>query len=745
MGASLPTADFEIFWNFDKVKKVITLESPQSATCSRPPVEKYRDRRVFRSDFFQKIFKVQKVITLEHPRSADPFGPSIGTRHRWANLFPLRTLKYFEILTKSKRWLRWKIRNRRVVLDLPVERPSWARLFPLRTLKYFEILTKSKRWLRWKMRNRQVVLDLPVERPSWARLFPLRTLKYFEIFTKSKRWLRWKIRNRRVLLDLPVERPSWARLFPMRTLKNVQSPRGHHGGKSLVRRWFSTQREQRDPRLRILLDPPVERDPHRRVILELPVERDPDCRVSSHYGLWNSLKFWQSPKGDYAGRSAIGESFSTWQSRDLHGRVSSHCGLWNILKFWQSPKGDYAGRFAFGELFSTCRSRNTAIGGSFGRTLFQKIFKVQKVITLGNPRPADPFGPSIGTRPRWANLFPLRTLKYFEILTKSKRWLRWKTRNRRVVLYLPVERPSWARLFPPRTLKYFEILTKSKRWLRWKIRNRRVILDRPVGKYRNRRVFRSEDTFSKKFSKSKKKKTKSYLHITTVRKLSSRPTFLSHRQDEVRVRPRPGFFFLFFRSCNFYAQNVHRCLLDALWKFRPDPSTRCGSKLKKPPPGTSFCHFSSFLASFGWGKDFLAILWQFPTERNRDLFDIARLPDSTCRPPKKRAHVLTGLYSFTPFERLGDEFARPSTGFDSSLRATGFIQVPFDAYFDAESDSATIFHKCRKGGKWHAKKPIFPPLKCPGPNYPPLKFARGTWSSMAHWSSSTVPREGCAL
>ena len=71
--------------------------------------------------------------------------------------------------------------------------------------------------------------------------------------------------------------------------------------------------------------------------------------------------------------------------------------------------------------------------------------------------------------------------------------------------------------------------------------------------------------FQKIFKVQKKKKKKSYSHITTVRKLSSRSTFPSHRQDEVRVRPRPGFFFfLFFRSCNFYAQNVHRCLLDAL-------------------------------------------------------------------------------------------------------------------------------------------------------------------------------------
>ena len=57
--------------------------------------------------------------------------------------------------------------------------------------------------------------------------------------------------------------------------------------------------------------------------------------------------------------------------------------------------------------------------------------------------------------------------------------------------------------------------------------------------------------FFQKIFKVQKKKKKSYLHITTVRKLSSRPTFLSHRQDEVRVRPRPGFFFSFFSIVQF--------------------------------------------------------------------------------------------------------------------------------------------------------------------------------------------------
>ena len=38
-----------------------------------------------------------------------------------------------------------------------------------------------------------------------------------------------------------------------------------------------------------------------------------------------------------------------------------------------------------------------------------------------------------------------------------------------------------------------------------------------------------------------------------------------------------------------------------------------------------------------------------------------------------------------------------------------------------------------------------PPVTCHGPTDPPLVFTPMSWSSMAHWSFSTVPREGCAL
>ena len=44
--------------------------------------------------------------------------------------------------------------------------------------------------------------------------------------------------------------------------------------------------------------------------------------------------------------------------------------------------------------------------------------------------------------------------------------------------------------------------------------------------------------------KIQNRKKKSFHTVTTVGRLSSRATFLSHRQDKVRVRPYPDFFFM---------------------------------------------------------------------------------------------------------------------------------------------------------------------------------------------------------
>ena len=47
---------------------------------------------------------------------------------------------------------------------------------------------------------------------------------------------------------------------------------------------------------------------------------------------------------------------------------------------------------------------------------------------------------------------------------------------------------------------------------------------------------------AKNFQSPNSKKKKSFHNVTLVRKLSSRATFLSHRQDEVPAGPYPGFF-----------------------------------------------------------------------------------------------------------------------------------------------------------------------------------------------------------
>ena len=68
MGESLPTTDLEIFWNFDKVQKVITLEDPQSASRYRPASrETFIGASLPTADFeiLWNLDKVQKVIMLK--------------------------------------------------------------------------------------------------------------------------------------------------------------------------------------------------------------------------------------------------------------------------------------------------------------------------------------------------------------------------------------------------------------------------------------------------------------------------------------------------------------------------------------------------------------------------------------------------------------------------------------------------------------------------------------------------------
>ena len=110
---------------------MITLEDPQSASRSRPAGRETFLGASLPSADFEKCSKSKRSSRWEIPRpqmvldsarpkrpsSTDPSRPAArerppsashsraagGERPRLAGLFPLRTLKYFEILTKSKR------------------------------------------------------------------------------------------------------------------------------------------------------------------------------------------------------------------------------------------------------------------------------------------------------------------------------------------------------------------------------------------------------------------------------------------------------------------------------------------------------------------------------------------------------------------------------------------------------------------------------------------------------------------
>ena len=117
--------------------------------------------------------------------------------------------------------------------------------------------------------------------------------------------------------------------------------------------------------------------------------------------------------------------------------------------------------------------------------------------------------------------------------------LRSASRSRPAGREIPRSAPLSVRHFFPKMFKVQKVITPENL--------RSASRSRPAGREIPRSAGLSVGGhFFQKIFKVQKKKKKSYLHITTVRKLSSRPTFLSHRQDEVRVRPRPGFFFFFF-------------------------------------------------------------------------------------------------------------------------------------------------------------------------------------------------------
>ena len=169
---------------------------------------------------------------------------------------------------------------------------------------------------------------------------------------------------------------------------------------------------------------------------------------------------------------------------------------------------------------------------------------------------------------------------------------------------------------------FFKKFSKSERWLRWKIRNRRIVLDRPVEKYRDQRLFRS-DTFFKKFSVQKKKKKKwlrDYHHSKALVETDISISSPGRGPSETSSWP----FFVFFSIVQFLRAKRAPVSPRRSVKISSRSVKAFWHKLEKTASRHLFLPFFLFLGLFRPRQNFFAILWQFPTKRNRDLFDSAR-------------------------------------------------------------------------------------------------------------------------
>ena len=126
-------------------------------------------------------------------------------------------------------------------------------------------------------------------------------------------------------------------------------------------------------------------------------------------------------KGDSSRESAIGESFST--GRSTNTAIGGSFGPTLFSKNFQSPKGDYTGKSAIGESFSTGRSRNTAIGASFGPTLFSKNVQSPKGDYTGKSAIGESFSTGRSRNTAIGGSFGRRTLfpKNFQSPKKKKK------------------------------------------------------------------------------------------------------------------------------------------------------------------------------------------------------------------------------------------------------------------------------------------------------------------------------------
>ena len=115
---------------------------------------------------------------------------------------------------------------------------------------------------------------------------------------------------------------------------------------------------------------------------------------------------------------------------------------------------------------------------------------------------------------------------------------------------------------------------------------------------------------AKNFQSPKSKKKKSSHKVTLVRKLSSRATFLSHRQDKVRAGPYPGFFLSknlhmqmtlgtkrrVSRRRIFWSQGIHKIIKGQAWacilEFGTPPGSGIWTLLKLFPSPVRAQNFS---------------------------------------------------------------------------------------------------------------------------------------------------------
>ena len=136
--------------------------------------------------------------------------------------------------------------------------------------------------------------------------------------------------------------------------------------------------------------------------------------------------------------------------------------------------------------------------------------------------------------------------------------LRSASRSRPAGREIPRSAPLSVRHFFPKMFKVQKVITPENL--------RSASRSRPAGREipRSAGLSVGGHFFQKIFKVQKKKKKKLLTHYHRSKALVETDISIASPGRGPSETSSWLFFFLFFRSCNFYAQNVHRCLLDAL-------------------------------------------------------------------------------------------------------------------------------------------------------------------------------------